>query len=147
MNALMQRMRASNTLGWFVVLAGLAIFFMPTLLPVCDGLLELVTGKQIPMRCHWTAQAEMMMGGLVVLNGLMLAFAQQAETKRYLFALTVVLGVVVVLMPIYLIPTCDNPDMACNIGTKPAWMILGGMTIMMGLIGLRPETRTPSFES
>ncbi len=132
-------MKTTNKLGWGVAVSGLLIAITPTwLLPVCEGLLELVNGKIIPMRCHYTANAEILIGGIAAVTGLLMVYAKETETYQRLSNLVIVLGVSTVIAPLYLLPTCAHPDMACNIGTKPALLLLGGLTILFGLIGSRP---------
>jgi hypothetical protein len=36
-----------------------------------------------------------------------------------------------------------NPDMACNVGTKPALVILGGLVLIVGLLGSRAPKTPP----
>lgn len=131
-------MRKPDVIGMLTVATGLLIVLTPNwLLPVCQGLLELASGKQVPMRCFWTARAEMVMGGLILLAGLMLAFIGSAEGRRRLSHQIAFLGLATILIPLFIIPTCDNPDMACNVGTKPALLLLGGITLVLGLYGSR----------
>ncbi len=133
-------MKTTNKLGWGIALSGLLVAITPTwLLPVCQGLMQLANGKTTPMRCHYTASAELVIGGLAAIIGLMLVFVKEIETYKRLSNLVIVLGAAIVLTPIYILPTCAHPDMACNIGTKPALLLLGGLTILFGLIGSRPE--------
>ena len=136
---MLKKLDETNKLGWGVALVGLLIVATPWLLPVCEGLLELVSGMTVPMRCHWTAQAEILLGSLVTIVGLLLAFSVEKETYRKLSLIVLVLGIIVILTPIYFLPTCMSPDMACNLGTKPALILLGGITLLFGLIGIRPE--------
>ena len=140
-----ERFKGTNHLGWESALVGLLTMITPTILPVCEGLLELVNGNQVPMRCHWTAQAELALGGVLLVTGLFLAISQSIETKRALSNIVLVLGMAIVLVPIFIIPTCDNPEMACNIGTRPAWLLLGGISMLLGLIGSRPAKQETSF--
>ena len=131
-------MRKPDVTGTLTAAAGLLIVLTPNwLLPVCEGLLELASGKHVPMRCFWTARAEMVMGGLILLAGLMLAFIRSAEGRRRLSHQIAFLGLATILIPLFIIPTCDNPDMACNVGTKPALLLLGGITLALGLFGSR----------
>jgi len=121
--------------GLITAAVGVLIIITPIILPVCEGLLELVNGKQVPMRCFWTARAEMILGALVVIAGLTIAFAKNAEARRRLNYQVSFLGLATILTPLFIIPTCMNPDMACNVGTKPALIILGVVTMGLGLYG------------
>lgn len=136
-------MKKLNIEGLLNAFLGLFVVLTPVLLPVCQGMLELANGNKVPMRCHWTAQAEMLLGALILIAGLIQAFAANPDARRALSQMVTFLGLAVVLTPIFIIPTCTNPDMACNVGTKPALLILGGLTILAGLIGSRPSRRQP----
>ncbi len=138
-------MKRFNTSGIVVAVLGLLIVITPVVLPVCEGLLELVNGKQIPMRCHWTARAEMIFGVLLIALGLMIAFLKEAGERQRLHHQVALLGLVTVLTPLFIIPTCMNPDMSCNVGTKPALIILGGIVLIMGLIGSRNPEKAPEI--
>ena len=136
----MKRISAS---GIVTVVLGLLIVLTPALLPVCQGFLELASGKQVPMRCHWTARAEMLLGVLVLIVGLMIAFLKSPEGRQRLHHQVALLGAATILTPLFIIPTCANPDMACNVATKPALIILGGIVLLVGLAG----SRTPHKHS
>jgi len=128
-------MKRLSISGIVTAILGSLIVATPIILPVCQGLLELANGKRVPMRCHWTAQAEMLLGALVLVVGLMITFLKTPGERRRLHHQTAILGAATILTPLFIIPTCDNPDMACNVATKPALIILGGIVFLVGLIG------------
>ncbi len=140
----MKRISAS---GMVTAVLGLLIVLTPVVLPVCEGLLELASGKQIPMRCHWTARAEMLFGVIIMALGLMIAFLKSPGERRRLHHQAAILGAVTILTPLFIIPTCDNPDMACNVGTRPALIILGGLVLLAGLLGSRAPKTPPAAEA
>ena len=62
--------------------------------------MTLANGMTMPMKCHWTARAEIAMAGpLLVVGGFMLT-SQRKESLRGLAILGIVLGIFVVLLPI-----------------------------------------------
>jgi len=130
------------------VVLGILIIVTPNwILPVCEGLLELANGKQVPMRCFWTARAEMIIGGVILATGIIAAFTRSDEARRRLNHQVALLGLATALTPLFIIPTCTNPDMSCNVGTKPALLLLGGVTLIVGLYGslaTGKRTLTPS---
>jgi len=87
------------------------------------------------MRCFWTARAEMLIGALVLIAGIFVAFAKTEEARKRLNNQIIFLGLATILTPLFIIPTCMNPDMSCNIGTKPALIILGVVVTGLGLYG------------
>jgi dipeptide/tripeptide permease len=130
-------MKFHKLLATAQAIGGVLIALTPIVLPVCRELLETKAGTFVPMRCHYTAQAEIAMGILVTIVGaLVLIFASQAETRGALNAVVITLGAVVILIPTFLIGTCKNPEMPCNVGTKPALILLGATTMLLGAIGL-----------
>lgn len=130
-------MKKINNFGLIVAVVGILIILTPIVFPVCHGLLELVSGKKVPMRCFWTARAEYILGALVLIAGLMIAFLKNADSRRRLSHMVGFLGAAVILTPLYIIPTCMDPEMSCNVATKPALLILGGITLILGLFGSR----------
>ncbi|MBT7190509.1 MAG: DUF4418 family protein [Anaerolineae bacterium] len=139
-------MKRLSTSGIVVAVLGLLIVITPIVLPVCESLLELANGKQVPMSCHWTARAEMIFGALIVVVGLMIAFLKKPGERQRLYHQVAFLGLVTILTPLFIIPTCMHPDMACNVATKPALIILGGIVLLVGLAGSRTPTE-PSSEA
>ena len=140
-------MKRFNTSGIVTAVLGLLIVITPIVFPVCEGLLELVNGKQVPMRCYWTARAEMIFGVLIIIVGLMIAFLKKPGERQRLHHQVALLGLATILTPLFIIPTCMNPDMSCNVGTKPALIILGALVLITGLLGSRnPKTSPETIE-
>ncbi len=138
-------MKKINVFGVVIAVLGILIILTPIVFPVCEGLLELVNGKKVPMRCFWTARAEWIIGAMVVISGLLVTFAKTDEARKRLNNQVTFLGLATILTPLFIIPTCMNPDMSCNIGTKPALIILGVVVTGLGLYGsffprLKPES-------
>jgi hypothetical protein len=91
--------------------------------------LVLADGREIPMKCHWSAAGELGLGFPLLALGAVLFFSRQAETRRALGILGVVLGLIVVLIPTVLIGVCASLEMICNSIMKPA-LILAGSLVM-----------------
>ena len=60
--------------------------------------LELANGKTVPMKCAWTAQAEIATGSLLGLTGILLFISKRKETQRALGFLGDALGIFIVLL-------------------------------------------------
>jgi hypothetical protein len=98
--------------------------------------LTLQSGKTVPMKCHWTGQAEIVVGGpLLILGGLMFANRRRG-TLRSLSILGIVLGVFAVLLPTALIGVCASADMLCNSVMKPTLIFSGSLVTIASLVGL-----------
>jgi uncharacterized membrane protein len=104
--------------------------------------IALPNGASIPMKCHWTSQAELALavpllalGGLVFVN-------RRREALRSLAVLGGVLGALVILVPTTLIGVCGSADMLCNMVERPALIFAGILVVAIGvgaLVSLRGE--------
>jgi hypothetical protein len=81
--------------------------------------LTLADGRQVPMKCHWTAQAESAVAVPLFATGALLTTSKKKESMRNLGILGAILGVFVILLPTALIGVCANPEMVCNSVMKP----------------------------
>jgi hypothetical protein len=88
-------------------------------------------GKQVPMKCHWTGQAELALALPVASVGLLQGFRQSRRSRNALGISGAVLGLAVLLVPTSLIGVCSSPDMLCHMVMRPA-LILGGALISAG---------------
>jgi len=127
-----------KTLGAFLILLALIVGAVP-LFTDCQSqgkALTLANGRTIPMKCHWTATAEIAMAvPLLVVGGLM-TFNRRQETLRALSIVGIVLGVFVILLPTNLIGVCMNPDMLCNSVMKPTLILAGALITAASLVVL-----------
>ena len=125
---------------------GLLIAIVPQfILPVCSASLETKAGTLVPMKCFWTARAELAVGALIVLTGLLLFVSRDWTTTRSLHILLSGLGIVALLIPTVLIGVCANPTMACHIGTLPALIVEGSLVTVIGLAGIALAVRGESL--
>lgn len=112
-----------------LIVIGILLIVGPwTFAPVCEvnGMYaQLASGKTIPMPCGWTARAEIGIGALTALAGLMLVFSKSAETKRIIGLFGIALGVFAILFPLYITKMCGMAEHACNLVTKPVLVLLG----------------------
>jgi hypothetical protein len=98
--------------------------------------LTLADGRQIPMKCHWTAQAETALAVPLFATGALLTTSKKKETLRNLAILGAILGVFVILLPTALIGVCGNPDMICNSIMKPTLILTGSLVVALSLFGV-----------
>jgi uncharacterized membrane protein YczE len=112
-----------------LIILGILMVVSPwTFAPVCEveGMYaQLASGKTLPMPCGWTARAEIGMGVLAILAGILLNFSQSFETKRVIGLIGVALGILTILFPLYITKMCALADHPCNLLTKPVLVLLG----------------------
>ena len=128
----------SKILGIIAVVLGLIVAAGPHyIFPVCQYygmLLETAAGTQVPMKCFWTGNAEIALGAMMIVTGLLLVVSRQKESRMLLGVVLGSLGVMVALVPTYLIGVCAVLDHPCHAGTQPALILLGVITIIVAII-------------
>lgn len=126
-----------KVIGALLIVLALAIGVIPQFTD-CESQgrqLTLEGGRQIPMKCHWTARAELGLAVPLLATGIMLVPSRRRETQRNLGLMGSVLGVLAIALPNNLIGVCGNPDMICNSVMKPTLTLTGGLVVGLGLIG------------
>jgi hypothetical protein len=127
-----------KAIGAVLILLALVIGIVPQFTDcLAQGkAIALPNGNTIPMRCHWTRQAEVGVAIPLGLVGILAIISKRRETLRILSGLGMVLGLVAILLPTYLIGVCASQDMICNMVMKPTLIFAGTLTIASGLVGL-----------
>jgi hypothetical protein len=119
-------------------IAGAAIIVLAVLIAVvpmftdCDSQgrsLTLANGREIPMKCHWSARAELGLGLPLLALGVMLPASRRKEARRSLGILGATLGALVILVPTILIGVCSNPDMPCLGIMQPSLILMGALVV------------------
>ena len=105
--------------------------------------LALQNGKTVPMKCHWTAIAEIAMAVPLAGVGAVTAVSKRKESRRILAGLGAVLGIFVILLPTYLIGVCASADMLCNSVLKPTLILAGTLIIAISLVTWFISERRP----
>jgi quinol-cytochrome oxidoreductase complex cytochrome b subunit len=124
--------------GILIVVLALVIAIVPQFTD-CQSqgrMITLENGKTIPMKCHWTSQAALGMGIVLLAVGALLAFSRRKETRLALSVLGMLLGAIVILLPTWLIGVCANPDMLCKSIEQPTLILSGSLVIVISLAGL-----------
>jgi hypothetical protein len=118
-----------------LIVLGVLLAIAPwTFAPVCEvnGMYaQLASGKTLPMPCGWTARAEIGLGVLLVVTGILLAIAKSNETKRIIGIFGTVIGVLAILFPTYITKMCGIAEHPCNLVTKPVLILLGLAAIIV----------------
>jgi uncharacterized membrane protein YkvI len=99
-------------------------------------MLTLESGRQIPMKCHWTGLAELALSIPLAAVGLMMIFSRKQESRRVLGITGIVLGIMAILLPTALIGVCMDPHMTCVSIMKPALILAGALALGIGLVVL-----------
>ena len=95
--------------------------------PVCGKMLELVSGKEVPMKCHWAGQAAIAIC-IIILAAAVMALLAKKEYKG-LMVVTAVAAVLLFLVFTSLIGVCASEEMRCQ-STK-LWGI-GAAAVIFG---------------
>lgn len=128
-------MKNKQTLGIFAVVLGVLIALIPELIfPVCTDTIELINGKSLFMKCHWTARAEILVGVIIVFNGILILLFKNYEARIALSIMLFFLGLTALLIPTLVIGMCEAAAMDCRVGTEPA-LIVTSIIIMIASLG------------
>ena len=95
--------------------------------PVCGKMLELVSGKEVPMKCHWAGQAAIAIC-IIILAAAVMALLAKKEYKG-LMVVTAVAAVLLFMVFTSLIGVCASEEMRCQ-STK-LWGI-GAAAVIFG---------------
>ena len=124
---------------------GLLVAVVPqVVLPVCSASIETKAGTLIPMKCFWTARAELAVGALIVLASILLFLSRSRSATLSLCCILTGLGIVAVLLPTFLIGVCPGPTMPCHTGALPGLILLGSLVAIAGLAGMVLASRRES---
>jgi hypothetical protein len=96
--------------------------------------LTTTTGMSVPMKCHWTAIAEIGIAIPLAIVGIFDLFSKRKETYSLLALLGVVLGMLVIAFPTFLIGVCAKNDMLCNMVMKPLLIASGILVIAASIV-------------
>ena len=95
------------------VAAALMIGAIKLWAPVCGKMLELVSGKEVPMKCHWAGQAAIAISVIMIVAAVMALLAK--KEYKGLMVVNAVAAVVLFLVFTSLIGVCASEDMRCQV--------------------------------
>lgn len=102
--------------------------------PVCDKLLELVSGREVPMKCHWAGQAATGIAVIILAIAVIALFVKRGY--KGLMTANIVAGVVLFLVfTNTLIGVCASETMRCQI-TALWGKVIAVVVIASSVIGL-----------
>ena len=130
----------------FIFIGALLILFPLYILPVCplpdaqtipattmagDGHMHSTPGKI--MKCFWTARAEIGIGSLVIAIGALVLFSRSLFVRMGLSMALACTAVLAAAIPTILIGVCGNEMMRCNMGAKPALILLAIVLVIAAI--------------
>jgi uncharacterized membrane protein len=89
-----------------------------------------------PMRCYWSARAEIGVALPLLGCGVLLFFSRRREARRALLILIGTLGAVAMLVPTELIGVCAQSSAVCRTTMLPTLLAAGGLTVALSLVSL-----------
>lgn len=95
-------------------------------------MMKTASGMSAPMRCFYTERAVDLVGGLVTVLGLIMLW--QRDAARALSLGVAAAGLFMIAVPLWLLPTCPDPMMMCNMSLKPGAIILGALITVVGVV-------------
>jgi hypothetical protein len=121
-----------------VLLQGVFVVLIPGLLfPICESAhLGWVQNYEPFMRCFWYGQVEILLGLCVGMAGLGLLLRPTRDCCFAMGLILLVLGMAIILVSCNGVigSTCGHAVSRCQIGTKPASRLAGGLTCVFGVI-------------
>jgi hypothetical protein len=106
--------------------------------------ITLANGTTIPMKCHWSAQAELVAAVPIGLVGILMVSSKKKESGRILAVLGIALGILAILIPTMLIGVCAAMGMSCNMIMRPVLILSGVLVIVASLAHLTISERQPT---
>lgn len=100
--------------GLCTIVTGLLLVFGPwNLFKACG------TDVKV-MKCFWSSKAELALGILFVIQGILILTMKDGEDIRRMSAMSVAMSIIAVCIPAFIIGGCMKPDMACRVSTFPS---------------------------
>lgn len=128
----------NKTMGILMIVLALIIAIVPLFTDCLASGRTLTTadGRSVPMKCHWTAIAEIGLAVPLALIGVFNLTSKRRETFQTLNWIGTALGALVILFPTVLIGVCASDAMPCNMVEKPALILSGLLVIGASLMTL-----------
>jgi len=123
----------NKVLGVIMIVLALVMAIAPGFTDCASQGKSLTTadGRSVAMKCHWTAQAEILAGVPLGLAGIYALFGRRRETKRFAAVVGGVSGLMAILLCTVLIGTCMSASMFCNVAMKPIVLASGILALVV----------------
>ena len=100
--------------------------------PVCSGMLELVSGKQVHMKCYYASVVFVFIAIVLLINGVVSLLVKTSVVSGIMTVVVAAL-VFVTLNDSIGIGICANPEMACQM-TAPFVKVCAAVEIVCGIL-------------
>ena len=125
-------MKKKIIFGALIFVLGLLIAIGPfTIFHVCKP-----EQSEMYMKCYQAARAELGIGIIISILGLLSAISASAKTRIGLNISVVLNSVVAFLIPSFLIGVCDGKHMHCHAVALPALSILSAVVFTLAVISI-----------
>jgi hypothetical protein len=124
-------------LGIALIILAIAIATVPHF-NTCEyhgKFITMMNGATTPMKCSWSAQAEVVVGAGLLTVGILMLASHKKETISFLSIIGIVLGAAVILVPTRVIGVCASL-MPCHTFMQPFLAAMGSLTIALCITGL-----------
>lgn len=112
------------------LVSGLLIILGPTVLfPVCNA-------EKMKMACYYTSKAEIGLGSLIGLLGIVSFFFKDRGVRLGLSIAQLGNALLVILLPLALTGLCGNEDMDCRVRTLPALIVLSVILVVTAIVNI-----------
>jgi hypothetical protein len=123
----------------FIVLGLLAAIGPQTIFQPCLDVMEVcVDGMSnnvfMPMKCYWSAMAEIGPGGAIAILGLLLLCFRKSQMRLGIIFAQTLLGIMAILFPAKLIGICMSKTHDCHLLFYPMILVLGSLVIALSLV-------------
>jgi hypothetical protein len=137
-----------KVMGGLIIALALVIGIVPQFTDCLSQGLALTTanGMQVPMKCHWTAIAEIGVAVPLALVGIANFISKRKETFRAMGVFGAALGTLAILFPTVLIGVCANPTHFCNMVERPTLILAGTLAIAASVVTLVNSQRMMDME-
>lgn len=123
-----------NLIGIALIVFALAVAIIPQV-STCEyngKFMTLASGMTAPMKCSWSAKAEIAAGVPLLAVGVMMITSRRKESLKNLSVMGAILGAFVMAIPTSLIGVCSS-QMPCNLIMKPSLIGLGALATAASL--------------
>ena len=88
----------------------------------------------MPMKCWWTARAELGVGMAIVFGGVLLLLSYTRKFRSGIATMILALSVLAAAMPLWLIGVCEAETMRCHMIMQPALLVISALSGFSALV-------------